>query len=118
MLKRRQSRHILNSIPTVIYELAITDKGFPTQWVSDSVKKILGYEVEEALAPDWWISCLYPDDREAAVKKTLTIMHAMEAALDLSGCETPQTITAADIRAAIDAVDLSAVEAALRRAKH
>ena len=74
MLKRRQSRHILNSIPTVIYELAITDKGFPTQWVSDSVKKILGYEVEEALAPDWWISCLYPDDREAAVKKTAILM--------------------------------------------
>ena len=70
MLKRRQSRHILNSIPTVIYQLAITEKGFPTQWVSDSVKKILGYEVEEALAPDWWIGCLHPDDKEAAVKKT------------------------------------------------
>jgi PAS domain S-box-containing protein len=74
MLQRRQSRHILNSIPTVIYELAITDKGFPTQWVSDSVKKILGYEVEEALAPDWWTGCLHPDDREAAVKKTAILM--------------------------------------------
>ena len=37
----KRSRHILNSIPTVIYELAITAKGFPTQWVSDSVKKSL-----------------------------------------------------------------------------
>ena len=69
-----ESRHILNSIPTVIYELAITDKGFPSQWVSDSVKKILGYEVEEALAPDWWINCLHPDDKEAAVKKTPILM--------------------------------------------
>jgi hypothetical protein len=43
MLQRQQSRHILNSIPTVIYDLAITAKGFPTQWVSDSVKRILGY---------------------------------------------------------------------------
>jgi PAS domain S-box-containing protein len=74
MLKRRQSRHILNSIPTVIYELAITEKGFPTQWVSDSVKKILGYEVEEALAPDWWTRCLHPDDKETAVKKTAILM--------------------------------------------
>jgi PAS domain S-box-containing protein len=74
MLKRRQSRHILNSIPTVIYQLTVTDKGFPTKWVSDSVKKILGYEVEEALAPDWWISCLHPDDKEAAVKKTSILM--------------------------------------------
>jgi len=69
-----RSRHILNSIPTVIYELAITDKGFPTQWVSDSVKRILGYEVEEALAPHWWIDCLHPDDNEAAVKKTSILM--------------------------------------------
>ena len=68
------SRHILNSIPTVIYELAITAKGFPTQWVSDSVKRILGYDVEEALAPNWWIDCLHPDDREAAVKKTSVLM--------------------------------------------
>jgi PAS domain S-box-containing protein len=66
----KRSRHILNSIPTVIYELAITAKGFPTQWVSDSVKRILGYEVEEALAPDWWSDCLHPDDKEAAVEKT------------------------------------------------
>jgi len=74
MLQRRQSRHILNSIPTVIYELTITAKGFPTQWVSDSVKKILGYEVEEALAPDWWTRCLHPDDKEAAVNKTSILM--------------------------------------------
>src|SRR3984893_15779670 len=74
MLQRQQSRHILNSIPTVIYELAITPKGFRTQWISDSVKRILGYEVEEALAPDWWIDCLHPDDKEAAVKKTSILM--------------------------------------------
>ena len=69
-----RSHHILSSIPTVIYELAITAKGFPTQWVSDSVTRILGYEVEEVLAPDWWIDCLHPDDKEAAVKKTSVLM--------------------------------------------
>jgi sigma-B regulation protein RsbU (phosphoserine phosphatase) len=64
----------LNSIPTVIYVLAITAKGFPSQWVSDSVKRILGYEVDEALAPDWWIDCLHPDDKGAAVEKTSILM--------------------------------------------
>jgi PAS domain S-box-containing protein len=73
-LQRRQSRHILNSIPTVIYDLAITTKGFPTQWISDSVKRILGYEVDDALVPDWWIDCLHPDDKEAAVKKAFILM--------------------------------------------
>ncbi|MGH6837145.1 MAG: PAS domain-containing protein [Methylocella sp.] len=70
----KRSDHILHSIPTVIYVLAITAKGFPSQWVSDSVTKILGYEVEEALAPDWWIDCLHPDDKKAAVEKTSTLM--------------------------------------------
>ena len=69
-----ESRHILNSIPTVIYVLAVTPKGFPSQWVSDSVKRILGYEAEEALAPDWWINCLPPEDKEAAIEKTAILM--------------------------------------------
>jgi PAS domain S-box-containing protein len=64
----------LDSIPTVIYVLAITAKGFPSQWVSRSVKRILGYEVEEALAPDWWVDRLHPDDKKAAVEKTSILM--------------------------------------------
>src|SRR3984893_5739830 len=69
-----RSRYILNSIPTVIYVLTITAKGFESQWVSDSVKRTLGYEVEEALAPDWWIDCLHPDDKKAAFEKTSILM--------------------------------------------
>jgi phosphoserine phosphatase RsbU/P len=69
-----ESRHILNSIPTVIYVLGVTAKGFPSQWISESVKRILGYEVEEALAPDWWIDRLHPDDKAAAVEKTAILM--------------------------------------------
>jgi PAS domain S-box-containing protein len=69
-----RSGHILDSIPTVIYVLAITSKGFPSQWVSRSVKRILGYEVEEALAPDWWVDCLHPDDKKAAVEKTSILL--------------------------------------------
>jgi PAS domain S-box-containing protein len=69
-----RSRHILDSIPTVIYVLAITAKGFPSQWVSHSVKRILGYEVEEALAPDWWVDCLHPDDKKAAIEKTSILL--------------------------------------------
>jgi len=74
VLSAVRSRYILNSIPTVIYVLEITAKGFRGQWVSDSVRSILGYEVEEALGPDWWIACLHPDDKVAAVEKTSILM--------------------------------------------
>jgi PAS domain S-box-containing protein len=70
----KRSDHVLNSIPTVIYVLGITAKGFPSQWVSDSVKRILGYEVEEALAPDWWVDCLHPDDKKSALENTSILM--------------------------------------------
>jgi PAS domain S-box-containing protein len=70
----KRSRYILNSIPTVIYVLAITAEGFRSQWISDSVKRILGYEVEEALAPDWWIASLHPNDQVAAAGKTSILM--------------------------------------------
>jgi PAS domain S-box-containing protein len=69
-----RSHHILTSIPTVIYVLAVTAEGFPSEWVSDSVKRILGYEVEEALAPNWWVDCLHPDDRDSAIEKTSVLM--------------------------------------------
>jgi PAS domain-containing protein len=69
-----RSRHILDSIPAVIYVLTVTAKGFESEWVSGSVKRILGYEVEEALAPDWWIGHLHPDDKEAAIEKTSILM--------------------------------------------
>jgi PAS domain S-box-containing protein len=74
VLSGERSRLILNSVPTVIYVLEKTAKGFRSQWVSDSVKSILGYEVEEALAPDWWIACLHPDDKVAAVGKASILM--------------------------------------------
>jgi len=74
LLSAVRSRYILDSIPTVIYVLEITAKGFRSEWVSDSVKSILGYEVEEALAPDWWIACLHPYDKVAAVEKTSILM--------------------------------------------
>jgi sigma-B regulation protein RsbU (phosphoserine phosphatase) len=54
--------------------LTVTAKGFESEWISASVKGILGYEVEEALAPDWWIGHLHPDDKEAAIEKTSILM--------------------------------------------
>src|SRR3984893_18498109 len=74
VLSGERSHLILNSVPTVIYVLEKTAKGYPSQWVSASVKSILGYAVAEALAPDWWIACLHPNDKVTAVGKTSILM--------------------------------------------
>ena len=70
----KRSQHILHSIPTIIYALAVTPKGFESEWVSDSVVRILGYTVEEALSFGWWVDHLHPDDKEAAIEKTQVLM--------------------------------------------
>jgi len=75
-----EKRHTPLSVPAldcsveVSYVLAVTPKDFPSLWISNSVKDILGYEVEEALAPGWWLKCLHPDDRMAAIKNTSILM--------------------------------------------
>lgn len=61
--------HLLSSSPTITYSLKITEKGFVPTWVSENIKLITGYEVNEVLEPHWWSTNIHPDDRDEALKK-------------------------------------------------
>ena len=60
-------RHYLATSPTIIYALKASDGDAEPLWVSDNVGRILGYTSEEVLPADWWMSHLYPDDRDQAL---------------------------------------------------
>ena len=48
---------------TIVYTLAL-DRETPTVTsISDGLAATLGYGVEEALIPDWWVDGLHPEDR-------------------------------------------------------
>jgi PAS domain S-box-containing protein len=59
--------HVVSSSPAVLYAL---DFGVPGSaqigltWISPNVERLLGYSVEEAMAPNWWRERIHPDDVE------------------------------------------------------
>lgn len=57
---------LLASSPTILYSLAMQGEEPVATWVSDNISRLLGYTVDEALAPGWWLAHLHPEDRARA----------------------------------------------------
>jgi signal transduction histidine kinase len=55
-------RRVIGSTSAVIYELGPGDGPPKLAWISDSVLRVLGYRVGEALEPAWWRSNVHADD--------------------------------------------------------
>ena len=55
-------RYLINNSPAIIYS-AVPSGDFKITFVSDNLKRILGYQAEEMLNdPDFWINHIHPDD--------------------------------------------------------
>jgi diguanylate cyclase (GGDEF)-like protein/PAS domain S-box-containing protein len=59
--------HLLATSPTILYSTRYRDGKSMPMWISDSVTRLLGYSPEEAMAPEWWIRHLHPEDRQRVV---------------------------------------------------
>ncbi len=57
-------RHVLASSAAVAYVLDLTEEGGRLTWISESIRSVLGYSVEEASSSTWRRENLHPDDRE------------------------------------------------------
>lgn len=62
----RRMEHVLESAPIILHVLRYDESrdDFVPVWISPSVEHVLGYTVEEAMAPDWWLEIMHPADRE------------------------------------------------------
>ncbi len=67
-------KHLLNASPVVLYTLRLENDKAITNWISDNITRLLGYSVQQALAPNWWFDHLHPDDRKAAMAATQTLL--------------------------------------------
>lgn len=56
--------HVLSSSPAIVYSLRVEGDRFIPEYVSDSITRLTGYTITEALRNDWWASHLHPEDRE------------------------------------------------------
>jgi PAS domain S-box-containing protein len=59
--------HYLATSPTITYSFRIEGGRTVWQWVSENVERILGYSLEEALEPDWWLGRVHPEDRKEVI---------------------------------------------------
>jgi PAS domain S-box-containing protein len=69
--ERRRLADIVSSVPGVVWEAqGNPDTGEQRiDYVSEHVTRMLGYSVEEWLStPNFWLTIVHPDDREAAAK--------------------------------------------------
>jgi len=62
------------SLPIVTYATETTGSHANPLWVSDTIKRVLGYSASEALESDWWVNNLHPEDRLRAVNESKAII--------------------------------------------
>ncbi len=70
--QRQRLQELVSSVPGIVWEAwgkpdAATQR---IDFVSDYVEKMVGYGIEEWLStPNFWLSIVHPDDKEAAARK-------------------------------------------------
>ncbi|MBP3954097.1 PAS domain S-box protein [Gemmata sp. G18] len=65
--------HVVASSPSVLFALGVgADQIRGISWISGTVREMLGYEPEEAFAPDWWAGNIHPGDRDRVLSQTQT----------------------------------------------
>ena len=68
MDRLQENRHMLEANPTILVSMKVENNRIVPYWISDSITRIFGYTVAEALASGWWPDHLHPDDRDRCVR--------------------------------------------------
>jgi two-component system, cell cycle sensor histidine kinase and response regulator CckA len=69
----RRLEHVVSSSPAILFTLQIEQERFlGIEWMSENVETLLGYSVQETLGPDWWMSNVHAEDRDAVVGRFLS----------------------------------------------
>ena len=63
-LRQAQNRlqYLVSSSPAILFTLLVEGENVRLTWVSNNIRELFGYAVEEAVHPDWWRENLHPDD--------------------------------------------------------
>ncbi len=62
-------RDVLAASTAIVYATRLTPEGFAPSWVSENVTRVLGFEVQEALHPKWWMTHVHPADRSRVLSE-------------------------------------------------
>ena len=56
--------HLLASSPTIIYAVRVEGNSLVPSYISESVTRLLGFTIHEAMEPTWWGTHVHSADRE------------------------------------------------------
>jgi PAS domain S-box-containing protein len=60
-------KHYLATSPTVTYSFRIMEGKINIQWISENIRDVLGYTLEEAMEAGWWPRNVHSSDRMRAL---------------------------------------------------
>jgi two-component system, cell cycle sensor histidine kinase and response regulator CckA len=66
---RNELHHAVSESPAVIFTLWVEGETIGLAWISENVQRLMGYSLEEALEPGWWVDGLHPDERERVLSQ-------------------------------------------------
>jgi PAS domain S-box-containing protein len=61
---KERLQQVIASSGAVIYKVRVVESTVTLEWISENVTRILGYDLQEAYSPGWWLENLHPEDRE------------------------------------------------------
>jgi len=64
---RERLEYVIGASRAILYRCRVTDGDITLDWISENVRRELGYEVEETLRPGWWRSTLHPENDHAGI---------------------------------------------------
>lgn len=65
--------HFLTSSLTIIYAARIEGNALVLSYASESLTRLLGYTVQEAMEPTWWATHIHPEDSERVFANVSTL---------------------------------------------
>jgi PAS domain S-box-containing protein len=63
---QQRLQQVVTSSPAVLYTLALEGDDFRLSWISESVREMMGYSIEEVFRPRWWNERVHPEDLQRA----------------------------------------------------
>jgi PAS domain S-box-containing protein len=67
--------YYLQMSPTITYSMRLVGGEARIEWVSENIKSILGFSVEEVQEPEWWFKQVFQADRESSLKGIPTLIN-------------------------------------------
>ncbi len=71
---RQRLDRVLEAGGALLFALVRDGRGFRTLWVSESVRRLLGYSVREAVVPEWFPQGIHPDDRARVLESSRSVL--------------------------------------------